>query len=262
MPDDPRRWFKAFHAGTAPTWVEHHARTPRWLADLGPAVGVAYLRPTPRGEELRVHAFAPHARPTLARNDLGELDFVGGSYSVKEAGIVDNQLARRDPREGFKALTAQRMTPQGIPVHGRQTPREGVMIPRANPIGLVELRQGGSRLVDAGVIGGTAVVTHFSADAIVERTTWGEGTRSVASLVGGALPGALLLLTDAHVVGAGMIAGGITSGGLRFARAKQLDRWIARGMARLFPARARDGAALFDNDTGGADVRVESVAMG
>lgn len=263
-PRDARAWFSRFHAGTRPEWTGERVELPRWLADLGPVVSVAYLRATPRGEELREHRFAPHARPTLARDDRGALAVVGGHYNVTEVGIVDNKAMtlHRDPRAGFtSAAPMARYTPRGVPIHGLATPREGAVVPRANPLEFADLRVGAARVLDAAVVGGTAFVGLGVSDMIVERTMWSESARAVAQGLGLGLPGALLCFTPAQNIGTGLVAAGMAGAGLRVARARQWDRTVAGWLARMMPGRtaAREGGSLWDE---GADVRVEAVANG
>lgn len=161
---------------------------------------------------------------------------------------------------------AARVTPQGVPVYGRQTPREVVLVRRANPLELVDMKEGGRRVADALVTGGTALVAMGLSDMIVERTTWPESGRALAQGLGLALPGAVLCFTDADAVGAGLVAGGIASAGLRVARARQWERVVAGWIQRMMPGRAAgaaaDAGAVLWGDEGGAEVRVEAAANG
>lgn len=260
---DASRWFEQFHGGRAPDWVAERVELPHWLADLGPVLSVSYLRDNGAGElEPRQHTFAPHARPTLARTESGRLAVVGGSYNVTHRGIMDNKaMTRHDPRAQFAPM-APRVTSAGVPVHGRSTPREGAMVPRANPMSMMDLRKGAERLLDGAIIGGTCLVGVGVSDLIVERTMWGESGRAVAQGLGLCVPGAVLMMTSARHVGTGLFAAGVTGVGLRVARARQWDRAVAGWLERMMPGRpaaAREGGALWD-DNGGADVRVEAVA--
>lgn len=255
------QWYERLHGGLAPEWRAQPVEVPRWLGDLGPLASVTYLRHTPRGVEAREHVFAPHARPTLARTDSGQLAVVDGRYHVTERGIMDHTgLALRDGRAGFTAITAQRYTPAGVPVHGRQTPREGVMVPRANPLSVADLREGGERIGGAVVAGGACLVLVAASDALVERTSWCENTRAAVQGVGLVVAGSGMCLTGAVDVGRGAIAAGITAAGLRYVRSRGWDRAIAARLASLFGSvrpEERSGGALWDES---ADVRVEAMA--
>jgi len=259
-------WYRAFH-GVSPRWSVEARRDPQWFADMGPAVAVTYLRPTSRGVELRTHPFKPESRPMLARDDGGSLHFLGGNYTVSEFGIMDQSRAMtrtdyNDPRRGMVPVSATagvRYTPQGVPVHGRQVPREGVVVPRANPVSMVELREGGRRVLDAGVIGTTALVSVAVSDALVENTSWSEGARGWVQLAGLGLPGVVLTMTRARSVGVGLVAGGVSGAGLRWMRAAQIDRKIAAWYRKMFRSSStgQTGGALWDE--GGMDARVEAI---
>jgi hypothetical protein len=80
---------------------------------------------------------------------------------------------------------------------------------------------------DAGVVGGVATLAVQGSDALMARTPWSEGWRSVAQGVGLALPG-LALVRSAPRTGQGLIAAAIVGGVGRWARFKQWDRAAAR----------------------------------
>lgn len=165
----------------------------------------------------------------------------------------------RDPRGAFSSpAPLARYTPQ---VHGKATPREGAVVPRANPLEFADLRVGAARVLDAAVVGGTAFVALGLSDMVVERTMWSEPARAVAQGLGLGVPGALLCFTPAQNIGTGLVVAGLAGAGMRVARSRQWDRIVAGWFARMMPGRtaSREGGALWDE---GADVRVEAVAYG
>ncbi len=264
-----RQWFERFHAGASPSWRLERLEPPAWLADLGELVSVAYVRDTPRGREVREHVFAPASRPVLARDDRGALAVVGGSYNVREVGIVDSHKGLQHvPHHAALSHAprgiALRTTPAGVPVHGRQTPREGAMVPRANPMSVQDLAHGAQRLGSAVTVGFGTLAGVYLSDMVVERTTLGEKGRAFAQFAALGVPGSIALMTGAHHAGAGAVSAAITGAGLRLFRAWGWDRMLAARLARWWGTmrpEERAGAGLWPEGAG-ADVRVEAVANG
>lgn len=253
--EDAQRWFTRFH-GRAPEWVSQPIARPAWLADVGDVVAVTYRARGRAG--LREHVFSPGAGPTIARDETGAGHLVGGAYKITEQGIMDQSRAMmRDGRAGLMDARA-RYTPGGVPVHGRQVPAEGVMVPRANPITMDDLRARAPRVGHALVMGGVASVAVGVTDAVVERMNWSEGYRAFVQGAVNVGVGGVLVLTDTHDdIGSGLIAAGVVAPVLRMARARQWDRMVAGWLARLrgVASASPSGAGVIYDD---GDFKVES----
>lgn len=251
MGDDLGRWYRRFQ-GVRPTVAPELLSQPTALADLGELVAVVYRR---RGGDLREHAFSEAARPALARDERGGLHVVGGDYRVTERGIVDMNHAT-----GMALHDASRVrfTPKGVAVYGRATPREGLAVPRFNPIGdaVGAVRRGGEVIARGVAVGGIAWAAGSVSDVLVERTPWSEGWRAVAQGVMLGAPG-VVLAASAPTLSVGLLSGALVSAGGRFVRARQWDvrarNWVASIMPRRPAAGVRGGEAF--------DVRTEAAEM-
>lgn len=252
MPDDLARWYRRFQ-GVRPTVAPELLARPAALADLGELVAVVYRR---RGGDLREHAFSEHARPALARDETGALHVVGGDYRVTERGIVDMNHATGIALHDAALV---RFTPKGVAVYGRATPREGLAVPRFNPIGdaVGSLRRGGEVIARGVAVGGIAWASGTVSDVLVERTPWSEGWRAVAQGVMLGAPG-VALAASAPTLSVGLLSGALASAGGRFVRARQWDVRARTWLAGLMPQRP---AAAGVRGGEGFDVRTEAAEM-
>lgn len=235
MSEAAARWFGVFHRAPPDGGALVRVRPPRWLAELGELSAVTYLRRLPGRVVAYQHTFAPHARPMLCRDDAGQLQTVGGSYSVTTRGITDSA-----PRE---RTTMQRESydNEGNPVHGR---REG-KVPLTNPDntmdGLME------RAGDAAVVALVAAGTTVASDAAVERLPWTEGKRAVLQ---GA--GCVALGVGADQLGMRRTAVGIVAGGVVGASRRGLRALDAEARLRALLARNANNTNNTTGDTGNA----------
>lgn len=83
--------FEGFTGHKAEVLTKHHLKIPQVVYKLGECDGIAYTATRDGRVENYYHSFKKRARPVLSSNhDGSQLYLIGGTYSINDAGIVDD----------------------------------------------------------------------------------------------------------------------------------------------------------------------------